>query len=68
MAKDRPKDAAGLLGDWRAAERDTAAAKVAETVADMALAAARAAEEAAGGDRGGRQGSTRGLQERPACR
>ena len=47
MAKDRPKDTAGFLGDWRAAERDAAAAKTAQTVAEMALVAARAAEEAA---------------------
>lgn len=50
MAKDQGPDhqsAADLLGDWRAAERDTAAAKVAQTVAELALAAAAAAEEAA---------------------
>jgi hypothetical protein len=50
VARDKGPDhqsAADLLGDWRAAERDTAAAKVAQTVAELALAAAAAAEEAA---------------------
>ena len=48
MAKDPPKqNAASLLGTWRAAERDTAAAKAAQTVAEMALASAHAAEQAA---------------------
>jgi len=39
--------AAALLGDWRAAERDRAAAVSAAEVALRALAAAQAAEEAA---------------------
>lgn len=48
MAKDRPEPkAAELLGDWRAAERDTVAAKAAQTIAELALTAAAAAEEAA---------------------
>ena len=48
MPKDRPEpNAAELLGDWRAAERDAVAAKVAQTVAELALKAASAAEEAA---------------------
>ena len=48
VAKDRPEpNAAELLGDWRAAERDTAAAKVAKTVAELALKAAEAADAAA---------------------
>ena len=38
---------AELLGDWRAAQRDTAAAESAASVAGHALAAAAAAEEAA---------------------
>ena len=48
MAKNRPEpNASELLGDWRAAERDTVAAKAAQTVAELALKAAAAAEEAA---------------------
>jgi hypothetical protein len=48
MPKDRSEpNASELLGDWRAAERDTVAAKVAQTVAELALKAASAAEEAA---------------------
>lgn len=50
MAKDRDADhhsAAELLGDWRAAERDTAAAKSAASMAALALRAASAAREAA---------------------
>ena len=39
--------ASELLGDWRAAERDTAAARSAASVAALALEAAAAAEEAA---------------------
>jgi hypothetical protein len=39
--------AAELLGDWRAAERDTVAARTAASVASLAAAAALAAEEAA---------------------
>jgi hypothetical protein len=39
--------AAELLGDWRAAERDTVAARTAASVAALAVAAASAAEEAA---------------------
>jgi hypothetical protein len=39
--------AAELLGDWRGAERDTAAAKAAASIAALALRAANAAEEAA---------------------
>lgn len=39
--------AADLLGDWRAAERDSVAARSAASVAELALAAAQAAEEAA---------------------
>jgi hypothetical protein len=39
--------AAKLLGNWRAAERDTIAARGAATVAQLALAAAHAAEDAA---------------------
>jgi hypothetical protein len=35
--------AADLLGDWRAAERDTVAAKTAASVAALAVAAASAA-------------------------
>lgn len=49
MAKDPKSDesAEHLLADWRAASRDTAAARAASTVAGLALAAANAAEEAA---------------------
>ena len=39
--------AAKLLGDWRAAERDTVAAKTAASISALALKTARAAEEAA---------------------
>lgn len=39
--------AAELLGDWRAAERDSVAAAVAASVAALTVAAAAAAEEAA---------------------
>ena len=39
--------AAELLGDWRAAERDTVAAEAAATVAALTVAAGAAAEEAA---------------------
>ena len=39
--------ASELLGDWRAAERDTVAAQGAASVAELALAAALAAEDAA---------------------
>jgi hypothetical protein len=39
--------AAELLGDWRAAGRDTVAARTAASVASLAVAAALAAEEAA---------------------
>jgi len=48
MAKDpqAPK-ASELLGDWRAAERDVAAAKAARSIAELALESATAAEEAA---------------------
>jgi len=45
---DREQDsAAELLGDWRAAERDTVAATMAASIATLTLAAAAAAEEAA---------------------
>jgi hypothetical protein len=50
VAKDKGPDqqsAAELLGEWRAAERDTAAAQAAKAIAEQALAAAHAAEEAA---------------------
>jgi flagellar motor protein MotB len=50
LAKDSNTEhhpAAELLGDWRAAERDAAAAKAAAAVAGLALNAASAAEEAA---------------------
>ena len=48
MKKDKkPNIAAELLADWRAAGRDTAAAKAASEVAKLALAAAKAADEAA---------------------
>ena len=48
MANDQRKEsAADLLGDWRAAERDTVAAKAARRVASLAHTAAAAAEEAA---------------------
>jgi hypothetical protein len=40
------ESAAELLGDWRAAERDTVAAKTAASVATLAVAAALAADEA----------------------
>jgi len=39
--------AAELLGDWRAAERDTAASKTAATIAALRLKTAQAAEAAA---------------------
>ncbi len=39
--------ASDLRGDWRAAERDTVAAKAAKQVAELALKAAAAAEEVA---------------------
>jgi hypothetical protein len=39
--------AENLLGDWRAAERDTIAAREAARVASLALDSAKAAEEAA---------------------
>lgn len=39
--------AAELIGDWRAAERDTAAAKTVATIAGLALKTAKAAAEAA---------------------
>ena len=47
--RDEKKDgsAAELLADWRGAERDTAAAKVAATVANLAARSAIATEEAA---------------------
>jgi hypothetical protein len=41
------QQAAELLADWRAAGRDTAAAKAASEVASLALEAAKAADEAA---------------------
>lgn len=47
LAKDTDADhhsAAELLGDWRAAERDTAGARSAASVAALALKAASAAE------------------------
>ena len=49
MAKDhrRPPSAADLLGDWRAAERDTVAATAALSVAELALAAALATKQSA---------------------
>jgi hypothetical protein len=50
VAEDKGADhhsAAELLGDWRAAERDTAAAKTAATIAGLALKTAKAAEQAA---------------------
>jgi hypothetical protein len=48
VAKDRREPgAAELLGDWRAAERDTVAAKAAQSIAEKALRAARAAQAAA---------------------
>ncbi len=46
-SKPESGQAAELLGSWRAAERDTAAAKTAVKIASLALAAAHAAEEAA---------------------
>lgn len=49
--KDEPqperRSVTELLGDWRAAERDTVAAQGASAVAQLALAAAHAAEQAA---------------------
>jgi hypothetical protein len=42
-----PASAAELLGDWRAAERDTVAAHAAASVAAQAAVAAAAAQEAA---------------------
>ena len=47
MAQDekKPKTAADLLADWRAAERDTVAAGSASKVATLALEASTAAEE-----------------------
>ncbi len=50
MAEDKRAahhSAAELLGDWRAAERDTAASKTAATIAALALKTATAAEAAA---------------------
>ena len=47
MAEEHGERAAELLGDWRAAARDTVAAKAAKHVAELALAAATLAEEAA---------------------
>lgn len=48
MAEDKPHEsAAELLGDWRAARRDTISAKDARKVAELALVSASAAEEAA---------------------
>lgn len=48
MAKDRSEPKASeLLGDWRAAERDVAAARTARSIAELALESATAAEEAA---------------------
>ena len=44
---DRPKTAAEMLAEWRAAGRDTVAARAAASVAALALKAAAAAEEAA---------------------
>jgi hypothetical protein len=44
---DRPKTAAELLAAWRAAGRDSVAARAAAGVAELALKAAAAAEEAA---------------------
>ena len=46
-SKPESGQAAELLGTWRVAERDTAAAKAAVSIAALALAAAHAAEEAA---------------------
>jgi hypothetical protein len=46
MDRHEPK-ASELLGDWRAAERDVAAAKTARSIAELALESASAAEEAA---------------------
>jgi hypothetical protein len=46
MDRHEPK-ASELLGDWRAAERDVAAAKTAQSIAELALESATAAEEAA---------------------
>jgi hypothetical protein len=45
--KDDHAAAADLRGDWRAAQRDTVAAKTAASVAAQAVAAAAGAEEAA---------------------
>ena len=42
------ESAADLLGEWRAAERDSVAARTAATVAALAVATAGAAERAAG--------------------
>lgn len=50
MEKDRDAEhhsAAELLGDWRGAERDNVAARLAASVAEIALRAASAVEEAA---------------------
>ena len=49
MANDHkpPKSTAELLADWRAAGRDTVAARAAAHVANLALEAATAAELAA---------------------
>jgi hypothetical protein len=44
---NRSNNASDLLGDWRAAQRDTTAAKAAKSIAEMANAAAQAADEAA---------------------
>ena len=46
-SKDDQTSAAKLLGDWRAAGRDTIAARDAASVAAAAIATARAAEDAA---------------------
>lgn len=45
--KDEHHSGSDLLGDWRAAQRDTAAARTAASVAALAVAAAAGAEEAA---------------------
>jgi hypothetical protein len=50
VTKDRDAghhSAGELLGDWRGAERDSVAARLAASVADIALKAASAVEEAA---------------------
>jgi hypothetical protein len=45
--KDEADRASDLRGDWRAAQRDTVAAKAASSVAALALSAAAGAEDAA---------------------